>query len=131
MYPLLADTVLLIHSAFVAFVVFTVPCIYLGKALHWQWVRIYWLRVAHLAGICIVAAQAWAGVICPLTHLEMWLRRKGGLEAYTQSFIEHWLQRVLYWDFPAWVFIAMYTLFAALVVGTWLLVPPQKRSPDG
>ena len=56
-----ADAVLVLHAAFVVFIVLTVPAIYLGAALHWRWVRLLWLRVAHLLGICIVAAQAWAG----------------------------------------------------------------------
>lgn len=124
---LLADVVLLLHFAFVAFVVLTVPCIYLGRAVHWRWVSRFWLRVIHLAGIGIVTTQAWAGVVCPLTDLEMWLRRQGGQETYAGSFIEHWLHRVLYWDLPAWVFVTAYSLFAALVLFTWIIVPPQKR----
>ena len=127
----LATAVLIVHAAFVAFVVLTVPCIYLGKAFNWQWVRIYWLRVAHLAGICIVVAQTWVGVICPLTTLEMWLREKGELVTYGESFIEHWLQQLLYWNFPAWVFIFVYSLFALLVVFTWYVVPPTKGKDRG
>jgi len=125
-YQALANAVLAIHAAFVAFIVLAIPCIYLGKALHWRWVRNYWLRIAHLAGIFIVVAQAWAGVICPLTTLEMWLREKGGLAAYGESFIEHWLQQLIYWSFPAWVFIVIYSLFALLVIFTWYVVPPTK-----
>ena len=126
MYSVMANTILLLHAAFVAFVVFTVPCIYIGKLLGWRWIRLYWLRVAHLVGISIVVAQAWAGVICPLTTLEMWLREQGGMTGYTGSFVEHWLQTLLYWDFPAWVFIVVYSLFALLIVATWYAVPPVK-----
>ncbi|MGB1141725.1 MAG: DUF2784 domain-containing protein [Halioglobus sp.] len=126
-FTLLADVVLVLHVAFVAFVVLTVPCIYLGKACNWRWVSYFWLRVVHLAGIGIVTAQAWAGVVCPLTDLEMWLRRQGGEDTYAGSFIEHWLHRVLYWELPAWVFVAAYSLFAVLVIFTWIIVPPQKR----
>lgn len=131
MYSLLANVVLTIHSAFVTFVVLMVPCIYLGKALHWRWIRIYWLRIAHLVGILIVVAQAWAGAICPLTTLEMWLREQGGLNTYGESFIEHWLQELIYWNFPAWVFIFVYSLFALLVVSTWYVVPPANGKDRG
>lgn len=126
MYVALANTALGVHVAFVAFVVLMVPCIYLGRLLGWRWVYVRWLRVCHLVGILVVAAQAWAGVICPLTTLEMWLRRQGGERAYSGSFIEHWMNELLYWDLPAWGFILMYTLFAALVAGTWWLVPPGR-----
>ena len=126
MYAFLANITLGVHVAFVVFVVLMVPCIYLGHFLGWQWVRKLWLRICHLVGILIVAGQAWAGVICPLTTLEMWLRRQGGGEAYSGSFIEHWMRELLYWDWPAWAFVVMYTLFALLVVGTWWLVPPGR-----
>ena len=125
MYSLLADSVLVIHALFVAFVVLGVPCIFIGKALNWRWVRFFWLRVAHLAAICVVTAQAWAGVICPLTTLEMWLRRQGNLDVYAGSFIEHWLEEILYWNLPPWVFVVVYSTFALLVVATWYFVPPR------
>lgn len=127
MHLFLADAVLFLHTAIVGFVVLGVPCIYIGKLLAWRWVRNYWLRVTHLLSIGIVTAQSWAGVICPLTTLEMWLREQGGMTGYTGSFIEHWLQTLLYWDLPAWVFIVVYSLFALLVVATWLVVPPTRR----
>ena len=127
MFVALANLTLGIHLAFVLFVVFMVPLVYLGRVLHWAWVRIFWLRLLHLLGILVVAAQAWAGVICPLTTLEMWLRRQGGEQGYSGSFVEHWMHELLYWDFPAWVFVLLYSVFALLVAGTWFLVPPQRR----
>lgn len=104
-----------------------VPCIYVGRALNWSWVRSYWLRVAHLAGIGLVVAQTWIGMLCPLTTLEMWLREQSDLATYTGSFIEHWLQELLYWNFPALVFIVLYTGFALLVIATWYAVPPRQK----
>ncbi|NND69697.1 MAG: DUF2784 domain-containing protein [Halioglobus sp.] len=127
MYVFLANVTLALHVGFVAFVVLMVPAIYLGRLLHWSWVRILWLRLLHLVGIVIVAAQAWAGVICPLTTLEMWLRRRGGAEAYSGGFVEHWMNELLYWDFPWWVFVLLYSLFATLVLATWVVVPPARK----
>lgn len=134
MYAALANITLGVHVAFVVFVVLMVPCIYLGRLLSWRWVRVRWLRICHLVGIVIVAAQAWAGVICPLTTVEMWLRRQGGERAYSGSFIEHWMSEVLYWDLPWWAFVLLYSLFAVLVAATWFTVPPaaqrrRTRSP--
>ena len=124
MYTVLANSVLFVHSSFVVFVVLGVPCIFLGRAMNWRWVRLRWLRILHLVGIVVVAAQALVGVICPLTTLELWLRQEGGLATYSGSFIEHWLQQFLYWNLPSWVFVAVYSLFAILVLCTWYLVPP-------
>jgi len=125
-YSALASAILLVHAIFVAFVVFTLPCIFLGKVFRWRWVRLYWLRILHLIGICIVAAQAWAGVICPLTTFEMWLREQDGLTTYAGSFVAHWLQTLIYWDLPSWVFTAAYSLFALLVISAWYFVPPIR-----
>jgi hypothetical protein len=61
----------------------------------------------------------------------MWLREKGELVTYTGSFIEHWLQKLIYWHFSAWVFIVIYSLFASLVVSAWYVVPPAKGKNHG
>ncbi|MFT5173467.1 MAG: hypothetical protein ACI8W7_001644, partial [Gammaproteobacteria bacterium] len=63
---------------------------------------------------------------CPLTTLEVWLRRLGGDASYSESFIEHWLQVLLYWNAPWWVFVSIYTVFGFVVVLTWFTVPPRK-----
>jgi len=128
MYSLLADAVLVLHAAFVAFVVLMLPCVAAGGILGWRWVRLFWLRVAHLAAIGLVTVQSWAGMICPLTTLEMWLAERGQRATYAGSFIQHWLQRLLYWDLPGWVFIAAYSAFALLVIAAWHLVPPAARA---
>jgi hypothetical protein len=61
---------------------------------------------------------------CPLTVLESWLRRDTGRH---QGFIEYWLERLIYYDFPPWVFTLSYALFAVLVLCTWRFVAPRKR----
>ena len=125
MYQALADIVLMTHVAFVVVVVAAVPLILVGGCKHWRWIRNFWFRAFHLLGIGIVVLQSWIGIVCPLTTLEMWLRGQAGQRAYDGSFIEHWLQRLLYFDAPAWVFITVYSLFGLLVLSTWVLVPPK------
>jgi len=126
-YLLAADAVLILHLLFVIFVTAGLLLILAGKRMCWRWVRNWWFRITHLAAILVVTAQAWFGVICPLTTLEMWLRRKGGTGAYAGSFVSHWLESILYYRAPAWVFAACYTVFAALVVLSWLWVTPDRR----
>ena len=36
------------------------------------------------------------GFVCPLTPLEVWLRRRGGEAGYEGGFIEHYIVAVLY-----------------------------------
>lgn len=122
-----ADAVLLLHVLFVVFVIAGLLLILLGNALAWSWVRNWWFRITHLAAIVVVVLQAWLGVICPLTTLEMALRREAGDATYAGTFISHWLESILYYQAPAWVFAVSYTAFAALVVLSWFWVRPKKR----
>ena len=124
-YQLFADAVLSLHVATVVFVVGGLVLIVAGNVFAWDWVNALWLRLAHLAAIAIVVGEAWFGAVCPLTSLEMWLRTKARATTYTGTFIEHWLQRILYYEAPAWVFTFGYTLFGLIVVATWWYFPPR------
>ena len=119
---------LFLHVLFVAFVVVGLILILAGRVLHWAWVRNWWFRVAHLAAIAVVVAQAWFGVICPLTTLEMSLRRQAGDATYAGTFISHWLETILYYQAPPWVFAVCYTIFGAVVILSWFWVKPERRA---
>lgn len=134
MYRFLADTILTIHILFVLFVVFGLVLIYVGYFRRWHWVRHKTFRILHLIAIGVVVLQSWFGIICPLTTLEMWLRDQAGQTTYSGSFIQHWLQSLLYYEAPDWVFIVVYTTFAVLVIASWFVVRPQfaqKRIATG
>ena len=126
-YQLLADVVLSLHVAIVAFVIGGLVVVVAGNFLAWHWVNALWFRLAHLAAIAIVVAESWFGVICPLTSFEMWLRAKAGETTYAGSFVEHWLQRILYYEAPPWVFTVAYSLFGLLVAASWWYFPPKFR----
>ena len=79
LYRVLADFVVVVHFVFVLFVIFG------GFFVLWSKRVVLW-------GILI----EFAGWICPLTPLEIRLRRKGGLLAYRSGFIEHYILPVLY-----------------------------------
>ena len=87
-YRLLADAVLLLHFAFLAFVVG-------GALLVWRWPRLAWL---HLPALAWGAYVVLSGAVCPLTPLESELRRAGGASGYDGSFIEHYLLPLVYPD---------------------------------
>jgi len=129
-YRTLADSILVTHVLFVGFVVGGLALTLIGGAIGWKWVRNPWFRSAHVAAIGVVVLQAWLGVICPLTTLEMRLRERAGDPTYEGSFIAHWLQKLLYFDAPTWVFIVCYTLFGAAVVASWLRFPPRPFRPS-
>jgi len=119
----LADLVLLVHFAFVLFVVGGLGLIWIGAAAGWEWVRNFWIRVAHLVSILFVAGEALAGVWCPLTVWEAALR---GQHA-EKSFVAQWIHRLLFYDIPEWVFTAVYVLFALVVAASWWFVRPRSR----
>ena len=131
MYQTLADLVLLLHAAIVVFVVGGLLLVLAGNAAGWNWVNGRLFRLAHLAAIAVVILQAWLGVTCPLTTLESWLRVQTGTSAYTHGFVQHWVQRALFYEAPAWVFTVIYTGFGLLVAATWWCFPPKSalRTP--
>jgi multisubunit Na+/H+ antiporter MnhB subunit len=126
LYLLAADVILFVHVLFVAFVVFGLACIVIGKLFYWAWVRNPWFRWAHIAGVGIVVLQSWLGAVCQLTNWEMAFREKAGDAAYSGAFIAHWLESILYYRLPDWIFVVSYTLFGALVATSWFWVRPRR-----
>ncbi len=126
LFLLAADVLLFGHVLFVAFVVFGLALIFIGKPVDWTWVRNPWFRIVHLAAIGIVVFQSWVGVICPLTTWEVALRQRAGEAAYSGSFVSHWLETILYYQAPAWVFTVCYTVFAVVVVASWFWIRPRR-----
>ncbi len=124
---LLADVVVVTHLAFVGFVVFGYLAVLLGWPLGWGWIRNRLFRRLHLAAIAFVAAEATAGLVCPLTVIEYRLRG-----APSQSgFVGRIVGGVLYYEFPPWVFTGAYLTLAAVAVGLYVLVPPRRPRGGG
>jgi Protein of Unknown function (DUF2784) len=121
---MLADLILLVHFALAVFIVLGLPLVWMGAWLGWNWVRGRALRYAHAIAILVVAAEALAGSVCPLTRLEDALRAS----ADGRSFIGRWFARLLYYDFPEWAFTLAYVLYAAATLATLRLVAPRRPS---
>ena len=117
-----ADALLVFHFAIVVFIVGGLVLTWAGAALGWAWVRNPWFRYLHLAAIAFVALEALIGMVCPLTAWEDALR--GG--ARPDSFIGRWVQRLLYYRAPEWVFTVLYAAWAAATLATLRLVPPRR-----
>jgi uncharacterized protein DUF2784 len=123
MHALLADAILVLHLAFVLFVLGGLGLIWIGAAAGWRWVRNFWLRVVHLAAIAYVAGEALLGIWCPLTVWEDALRGRHE----EKSFVARWIHRVLFYDLPEWVFTIAYVAFALVVAASWWVVRPYSR----
>lgn len=117
----LAQLVLSLHLAVIAFNVLGLVAIPLGARLGWDWVRIRWWRALHVAAWVAVAAQAVLGRACVLTYWQDDLSGAG--EA---PLVMRVVNSLIYWPLPMWAFTAMYLALFATVICLWWLVPPRR-----
>ena len=120
---MIADAILVVHALFVLFVVGGFVLILLG-ARSWGWVRNRAFRVLHLAAIGFVTIETLLGCTCPLTIWEDMFRSAGTEQ---RSFVGRWVARLLYYNFPEWVFAIAYCVFLLAVVWAWWAIPPRSR----
>ena len=87
-YRIAADLVVLIHFAFIIFVV-------VGGFLVIKWHKVSWLHIpAAVWGVLI----EFTGGICPLTPLENKLRQTGGEAGFSGGFIDKYIIPLIYSD---------------------------------
>lgn len=88
-YRIAADLVVLVHFLWIVFL----TCgVFIGR-------RTRWVRNLHIAGLLAALVIQLKGWYCPLTYLEIWLRRMHDpAVAYSGSFIIHYLERLVYLD---------------------------------
>ncbi|MNP01830.1 hypothetical protein D3C76_936580 [compost metagenome] len=122
LYHLAASATLLLHLAFILFVM-------LGAFLLLRWPRLAWL---HLPAAAWGAYIEFSHGICPLTPLENRLRRWAGAEGYAGGFIEHYLLPLIYpgnlTDGMQLAFGLIVVLFNGALYG-WLLLRRRRPAP--
>jgi hypothetical protein len=90
-YPIAADIVIVIHFLWIAFVIMGFPVLLWLNNARW--------RLVHLAAVIWMVLMQVTSSICPLTHLEAWLKSEGrGAEVYSGKFIIETLERLIYVD---------------------------------
>jgi hypothetical protein len=107
----LADVVLVVHALFVAWAV-------LGALAVWRW---RWLAVLHLPALAWAVWIETSGRVCPLTPLEVSLRRAAGEAGYSGGFLDHYLGAILYPDGltrqTQWVLAGLLAAFNVVLYG--------------
>jgi hypothetical protein len=122
---ILAEAILAAHLAIILFNVFGLIAVPLGALLGWRFVRVRWWRVMHLVLLGTVALQAVVGRACILT---LWQAALADGTASPTPLIMAWVNRLIYWPLPIWVFAALYLIvFGYALVLLWL-VPPARRA---
>ena len=120
-----ALSILALHLAIIAFNVAGCALIPIGAWRGWRWVRGFWWRLVHLLSLAAVAVQALAGRACFLT---LWQGDVAG-HAARQPLIAGWINRLIYWPLPLWVFAIAYVVVFAYVIALWVVVRPRWSWP--
>jgi hypothetical protein len=120
---LLAEAVLAAHVGVILFNVFGLIVVPIGAARGWRFVHIAWWRVLHVALLAAVAAQALASRACFLT---LWQSDLAGFAASPTPLIESWVDWLIYWKLPIWIFAALYTIVFVYAVALLWLVPLRR-----
>ena len=121
LYTVLADLVVLLHLAFVLFVIG-------GGLLVVKWPKIALIHLPAAAWGAIVEFMGW---ICPLTPVENWLRVRDAQTGYEQDFLSHYLLLLLY---PAGLTrdmqytLGLFVLAVNAVMYGWLGSRARRRS---
>jgi len=109
LYRMLASGVLVLHAAFILFVLF-------GGLLALRWRVLPWLHLPAVLWVILIELNGW---ICPLTPLENRLLEAAGARGYSGGFVEHYLLPLIY---PPGLTPGLQALFAAIVAGVNLAV---------
>jgi hypothetical protein len=126
----LATVVLVVHLVIVAFNVGWLALVPVGGVLGWRWVRLYWLRLLHVLSLAVVALQALFGRACFLTIWQFALQSGGGQDE-PAPMLATWINRLLYWPLPHWVFVVAYVAVFLYTILLWRWVPPVRRPQAG
>jgi hypothetical protein len=130
-YSVAADVTVVVHLAFMLYIILGELLIVAGALAGWDWVRRPWFRWTHLAAILFVVAETFAGVDCPLTLWERDLRNLAGQVNKDQeaSFTGRVVRQVLFLcdRVPEESLTVAYYAFGALVLATLVLAPPRRK----
>lgn len=118
-----AEAILAVHLLVIGFNLFGLIAVPLGAWRGWGFVRIRWWRVLHLGSMTVVALQAVLGRACFLTDWQAALEGRDEAEPLLVS----WVNGLVYWPLPLWVFAAAYVMLFVYVLALWRFVPPTGR----
>ena len=120
---MIADALLVIHFYLAAFITLGFFLIPVGYKLGWHWIKNRNVRLLHLFLMGFITVETIVGLTCPLTILEYSFR-----DVYPpESFVGYWIGKVLYWNLPHHIFVAIYSVCLVWVLFLWIKCPPKTK----
>ena len=115
-WKLAADFVVLTHLLWILFIIF-------GALIGCQFVWVKWLHIGALIFSVLLQLFRW---ICPLTYLEIWLRRQHDPSlAYAGDFIAHYAERLVYLQVSRWAVLGV--TFVVVGLSVWAYWPRKRK----
>ena len=126
-YSIAISTVYIVHLLYALIIVIGFFLIIAGFFARWKWVRNFTFRLIHLSMIGIVAFESVFNIECPLTWLEYKLMSLDNMRHSSMPFIAGMVNKVLYYNFPIWMFNAIYIALGITVFIVWFTIPPVRQ----
>ena len=120
---MLAALILAAHVAIILFNLCGLIAVPLGAWRGWGWVHRPLWRLLHLFSLAIVALQAAMGRACFLT---VWQVAAEGGPTNPGPLIMRWVNSLVYWPLPIWVFGAIYIAIFAYALALLWWVPLRR-----
>jgi len=121
-YQIAADIVVLLHLLWIVFLIFGA---FIGR-------RYRWVKRVHIPGIIFAVTIQYFGWYCPLTHLEIWLRRMNDtMPDYAGSFIMYYVNKIVYIELPADVIMKLTIVLVIVSALVYLYKPMKNKGQSG
>lgn len=126
----LATGILILHLGIILFNVAGLIVIPWGGVRGWAWIHNFWLRLAHLVALSVVAIQALLGRACFLTLWQYALSEHAASHGQPPPLIAHWIDQLIFWPIPLWVFTLLYVAVWIYTAWLWWRFPPRSPYPS-
>jgi len=124
----LSGIVLYFHLAVILFIIFGFIAVPFGAKFKKKFIYEFWWRLTHLAAMVVVAVQAMLGKACFLTYIQSDLLESAGKKGYTVPFIQTYIDRIIYHNFPIWIFSIVYVILFLYTLYLWFRFPPKIKA---
>ena len=121
---MLAGLILYVHLLIICFNLFGLVVIPLGGWMGWAFVHAPAWRILHLGSLGVTALQASFGQACFLT---VWQAAASNGSPAAEPLIMRWVNSLIFWPLPEWVFVLIYLLTFAYVILLLWIVPLRWR----